>query len=161
MGQSYQGDISIDDISMSQFCRLYTGPIPTAPPPTTGTPPSPLCPGFRFKCANGPCIDPKNVCDYRDDCGDGSDEVNCGMLTSVSLKHLVNNSTQPSLKLAVGNEWILLQVLVRLSLVCAVGRITVWALISGVEIKVLLSRLVLDQVLTTRVEMLHVRNKSF
>ena len=84
MGQSYQGDISIDDVSLSQFCRLYTGPTPTAPPPTTGTPTIPLCPGFRFKCSNGPCIDPKYVCDYRDDCGDGSDEVNCGMLTSVS-----------------------------------------------------------------------------
>lgn len=88
MGQSYQGDISIDDVSMSQFCRLYTGPTPTAPPPTTGAPTSPLCPGFRFKCASGPCIDPKYVCDYRDDCGDGSDEVNCGMLTSVSLNTL-------------------------------------------------------------------------
>ena len=84
MGQSYQGDISIDDVSLSQFCRLYTGPTPTAPPPTTGAPTIPLCPGFRFKCSNGPCIDPKYVCDYRDDCGDGSDEVNCGMLTSVS-----------------------------------------------------------------------------
>lgn len=54
-----------------------------------------------------------------------------------------------------------MQDLVRLSLVCAVGRITVWALINGLETKVLLSRLVLDQVLTTRVEMLHVSNKSF
>lgn len=76
-------------------------------------------------------------------------------------KHLVNASTQPPFKLAVVNEWVLLQDLVRLSLVCAVGRITVWALINGLETKVLLSRLVLDQVLTTRVEMLHVSNKSF
>lgn len=76
-------------------------------------------------------------------------------------KHLVNASTQPPFKLAVVNEWILLQDLVRLSLVCAVGRITVWALINGLETKVLLSRLVLDQVLTTLVEMLHVSNKSF
>lgn len=76
-------------------------------------------------------------------------------------KHLVNANTQPPFKLAVVNEWILLQDLVRLSLVCAVGRITVWALINGLETKVLLSRLVLDQVLTTRVEMLHVSNKSF
>lgn len=69
----------------------------------------------------------------------------------------------PSLRLnwQFVNEWVLLQDLVRLSLVCAVGRITVWALINGLETKVLLSRLVLDQVLTTRVEMLHVSNKSF
>lgn len=76
-------------------------------------------------------------------------------------KHLVNASAQPPFKLAVVNEWMLLQDRVRLSLVCAVGRITVWALINGLETKVLLSRLVPDQVLTTRVEMLHVSNKSF
>ena len=32
-GSSYQGDISIDDLSMTQFCRSYSGPIPTPPPP--------------------------------------------------------------------------------------------------------------------------------
>lgn len=38
-----------------------------------------VCLGFRFKCFNGFCIDWGYVCDYRDDCGDGLDEVNCGM----------------------------------------------------------------------------------
>lgn len=78
-GSSYQGDISIDDLSMTQFCRSYSGPIPTAPPPTTPGPTTPACPGFRFKCSSGRCIDRGNVCNYKDDCGDGSDETNCGM----------------------------------------------------------------------------------
>lgn len=38
-----------------------------------------LCFGFRFKCVNGLCIDMRKKCDYWDDCGDGFDEVNCGM----------------------------------------------------------------------------------
>lgn len=78
-GVSYLGDIAIDDLSMTLSCRSYRGPLPTAPPPTTAIPTPPPCPGFQFKCSNGLCIDTWNVCNYRDDCGDGSDEVNCGM----------------------------------------------------------------------------------
>lgn len=38
-----------------------------------------VCLGFRFKCFNGLCIDLGYVCNYKDDCGDGFDEVSCGM----------------------------------------------------------------------------------
>lgn len=45
------------------------------------------CPTGQFKCQNKKCISEKNQCDSRDDCGDGSDEINCGrskkMLTYV------------------------------------------------------------------------------
>ena len=32
----------------------------------------------HFKCQNGICLPKHMVCDYHDDCGDGSDEINCG-----------------------------------------------------------------------------------
>lgn len=36
-----------------------------------------------FKCANGACIFHLDVCNYVDNCGDGSDERNCGELLTV------------------------------------------------------------------------------
>lgn len=35
------------------------------------------CPSTSFTCARGSCVDKSRVCDLSDDCGDGSDELNC------------------------------------------------------------------------------------
>ncbi|XP_064478691.1 MAM and LDL-receptor class A domain-containing protein 1-like isoform X2 [Ornithodoros turicata] len=40
--------------------------------------PQPKCPPADFSCKNGACVRLRHVCDYTDDCGDGSDEENCG-----------------------------------------------------------------------------------
>ena len=37
------------------------------------------CLDHRFNCTNGRCVWKSFVCDFDDDCGDGSDEVGCGM----------------------------------------------------------------------------------
>ena len=37
-----------------------------------------MCPPDQFECNNGRCIDPSAKCNKQDDCGDGSDETDCG-----------------------------------------------------------------------------------
>ena len=49
------------------------------------------CPWYKFQCNNGKCIWSEQVCNLKDDCGDGSDESRlygalCGMLSYVFLQ---------------------------------------------------------------------------
>lgn len=56
-----------------------TTPAPPSPVPTAGA-----CSEIELRCENGRCV-PAGVtgvvCDGVNDCGDGSDEINCGELT--------------------------------------------------------------------------------
>lgn len=38
-----------------------------------------VCDAYTFQCANGVCVSLEWKCDGMDDCGDYSDEANCGM----------------------------------------------------------------------------------
>lgn len=40
--------------------------------------PQPLCSEHLFQCSNKVCVEPSRICDLADDCGDGSDETDCG-----------------------------------------------------------------------------------
>lgn len=37
-----------------------------------------VCDAYTFQCANGVCVSLEWKCDGMDDCGDYSDEANCG-----------------------------------------------------------------------------------
>uniref|UniRef100_A0AAY5KAR3 MAM domain-containing protein n=2 Tax=Esox lucius TaxID=8010 RepID=A0AAY5KAR3_ESOLU len=59
---SQLGDIAIDDILFLN-CTL-----PEA---------QDSCPAGLFTCSNRVCVEPNRVCDFTDDCGDGTDEDGC------------------------------------------------------------------------------------
>ena len=43
------------------------------------------CASFQRKCPKGICIFDLQVCNGKDDCGDGSDEINCGKLVIMTV----------------------------------------------------------------------------
>lgn len=73
-------DVSIDDIELTAgFCPNSYNPIRTQPPfvwPSTGHPSG--CQWDEYKCESGSrCINRNLICNGRNNCLDGSDEVDC------------------------------------------------------------------------------------
>ncbi|XP_027129851.1 MAM and LDL-receptor class A domain-containing protein 1 isoform X2 [Larimichthys crocea] len=82
VGRSPKGDISLDDITFSPGCLLASSAEEedNTPPPPAGS-----CPLGFLPCENGRCFTPGQNCDFTDDCGDGTDEKDCG--TSCSFEN--------------------------------------------------------------------------
>ncbi|XP_067342984.1 MAM and LDL-receptor class A domain-containing protein 1 isoform X2 [Channa argus] len=81
VGRSPKGDICLDDITFSPGCLLAsTARTEDSTAPT----PAGSCPSGSLPCDNGRCFTPGQTCDFTDNCGDGTDEKDCG--TSCSFE---------------------------------------------------------------------------
>ncbi|KAK7881754.1 hypothetical protein WMY93_030163 [Mugilogobius chulae] len=82
VGRNPLADICLDDITFSPGCLLAS----TASTVNFITNPlsADSCPPGLLPCENGQCFSEEQRCDFRDDCGDGTDEKECG--TSCSFE---------------------------------------------------------------------------
>ncbi|KAM6216200.1 MAM and LDL-receptor class A domain-containing protein 1 [Rhynchocyon petersi] len=74
VGKGHRGDIALDDIVLTRSCLLSHSleEEPEVPLPTG------YCPHGYRECQNGRCYRPEQICDFVDDCGDNTDENECG-----------------------------------------------------------------------------------
>ena len=71
--ESYRGDIAVDDVVFGHGCDIErNGVLPTALP--TAPPTAPPCDPALFSCGDGQCINKTLVCNFLDDCKNGTDE---------------------------------------------------------------------------------------
>ncbi|XP_077592649.1 MAM and LDL-receptor class A domain-containing protein 1 [Stigmatopora nigra] len=84
VGRNPKGDICLDDIIFSPGCLLAS--LKSIEDSTTPTPEGTgWCPPGSWLCGNGHCFSSINLCNFQDDCGDGTDERHCG--TSCSFEN--------------------------------------------------------------------------
>ncbi len=81
-------------------------PTPNTPTPAVSTPAPTVrphnCPDGEFACgAHGECVTKSKVCDFRQDCSDGSVELNCGkiFIFSFSSRYTFSPQSFPVLQL--------------------------------------------------------------
>ncbi|KAM7159543.1 MAM and LDL-receptor class A domain-containing protein 1 isoform 2-T2 [Molossus nigricans] len=75
VGKGHRGDIALDDIVLTKSClpsRRSVNGQPALPLPTG------YCPHGYQECRNGKCYKPEQRCNFVDDCGDSTDENECG-----------------------------------------------------------------------------------
>ncbi|XP_033638977.1 MAM and LDL-receptor class A domain-containing protein 1-like [Asterias rubens] len=78
IGNGAEGNIAIDDVSITPGCQSFSGNLPS--PPVTAPPPTgqPTCDSDKFLCsADMTCIPMYDKCDFKSDCSDGEDEKDC------------------------------------------------------------------------------------
>ncbi|XP_036044862.1 MAM and LDL-receptor class A domain-containing protein 1 [Onychomys torridus] len=75
VGEGYPGTIALDDIVLTKSClpsHCSTSEDLALPLPTG------FCPHGYEECQNGRCYSPEQRCNFADDCGDNTDENECG-----------------------------------------------------------------------------------
>ncbi|KAJ7322263.1 hypothetical protein JRQ81_018550, partial [Phrynocephalus forsythii] len=75
VGTAYRRSITLDDIVFTRECLLSSNTFSEEPTelPVTGA----CSPGY-FECLNGKCYRAEQRCNFEDDCGDNTDERECG-----------------------------------------------------------------------------------
>ncbi|XP_013804776.1 MAM and LDL-receptor class A domain-containing protein 1 [Apteryx mantelli] len=75
VGKGPAGDIALDDLTLSRECLPSQEFLPAEP---TALPPAGPCSHGYWECQNGKCYRPEQSCDFVDNCGDNTDESECG-----------------------------------------------------------------------------------
>uniref|UniRef100_A0A8C6QSZ3 MAM and LDL receptor class A domain containing 1 n=2 Tax=Nannospalax galili TaxID=1026970 RepID=A0A8C6QSZ3_NANGA len=75
VGNGHHGNFALDDIVLTNGCLSSRGlgNQKLAVPLLTE-----FCPHGYWECQNGRCYSPEQSCDFADDCGDNTDEKECG-----------------------------------------------------------------------------------
>ncbi|XP_071591185.1 MAM and LDL-receptor class A domain-containing protein 1 isoform X2 [Heliangelus exortis] len=74
-GNGPKDGIALDDLTFSRECLPSQEFLPAEP---TTPPPIGSCSHGYWQCQNGKCYRPEQSCDFEDDCGDNTDENECG-----------------------------------------------------------------------------------
>ncbi|XP_071417344.1 MAM and LDL-receptor class A domain-containing protein 1 [Pithys albifrons albifrons] len=74
-GKGPKDGIALDDLTFSRECLPLQKFLPAQP---TKLPPTGSCSHGHWQCQNGKCYRPEQSCDFEDNCGDNTDESECG-----------------------------------------------------------------------------------
>ncbi|XP_074753596.1 MAM and LDL-receptor class A domain-containing protein 1 [Athene noctua] len=74
-GKGPKDGIALDDLTFSRECLPSQEFLPAEP---TKLPPTGSCSHGYWQCQNGKCYRTEQRCDFEDDCGDNTDESECG-----------------------------------------------------------------------------------
>ncbi|XP_063269590.1 MAM and LDL-receptor class A domain-containing protein 1 [Prinia subflava] len=74
-GEGPKDGIALDDLTFSRECLPSQEFLPAEP---TKLPPTGSCSHGHRQCQNGKCYRPEQSCDFEDNCGDNTDESECG-----------------------------------------------------------------------------------
>ncbi|XP_051465140.1 MAM and LDL-receptor class A domain-containing protein 1 [Apus apus] len=74
-GKGPKDGIALDDFTFSKECLPPQEFLPQEP---TMLPPTGSCSHGYWQCHNGKCYRPEQSCDFEDNCGDNTDESECG-----------------------------------------------------------------------------------
>uniref|UniRef100_A0A8C3QSZ7 MAM and LDL receptor class A domain containing 1 n=1 Tax=Cyanoderma ruficeps TaxID=181631 RepID=A0A8C3QSZ7_9PASS len=74
-GEGPKDGIALDDLTFSRECLPSQEFLPAEP---TKLPPIGSCSHGHRQCQNGKCYRPEQSCDFEDNCGDNTDESECG-----------------------------------------------------------------------------------